>query len=119
MKTESFKNLIVWQKSFELVKQVYKTTSHFPDSEKFGLTQQMRRAAVSIPSNIAEGYGRKFQLEYKRFLSIAYASLLELETQYLLSMELYLLEENKHFSSLLGEVSKMLFVMVHKKWRKT
>ncbi|MCJ7814188.1 MAG: four helix bundle protein, partial [Candidatus Atribacteria bacterium] len=84
LKTRSFKDLIVWQKAYGLVLEVYKITKAFPRSEIYGLTQQIRRAAISIPSNIAEGYGRKHKAEYQQFLSIAYASLLELETQYLL-----------------------------------
>jgi four helix bundle protein len=59
MKTRSFKDLIVWQKSYKLVLEIYKITNDFPKSEIYGLAQQMRRASVSIPSNIAEGYGRK------------------------------------------------------------
>lgn len=83
MKTKSFKDLIVWQKAYRLVLEVYKITKAFPISETYGLSQQMRRATTSIPSNIAEGYGRKHKEEYQQFLSIAYASLLELATQYL------------------------------------
>jgi len=82
MKTRSFKDLIVWQKSYKLVLEIYKMTKGFPKTEIYGLSQQMRKASVSIPSNIAEGYGRKHKAEYKQFLSIAYGSLLELETQY-------------------------------------
>ena len=88
MKTKSFKDLIVWQKSYKLVLEIYKMTKGFPKTETYGLSQQMRRAAISIPSNIAEGYGRKHKAEYNQFLSIAYGSLLELETQYLLSIDL-------------------------------
>ena len=63
MKTRSYKDLIVWQKSFALVKQIYEFTKEFPISEKYGLSQQMRKASVSVPSNIAEGYGRNHKLE--------------------------------------------------------
>ena len=76
MKTRSFKDLIVWQKSYKLVLEIYKMTKGFPKTEIYGLSQQMRKASVSIPSNIAEGYGRKHKAEYKQFLSIAYGSLL-------------------------------------------
>ena len=117
MKTSSFKDLIVWRKSFELARHVYKITETFPGSEKFGLVQQMRRSAISVPSNIAEGYGRKHNLEYERFLSIAYGSLLELETQYLLALELRFMGRDI-FSGLLQEVSKMLYVMVYRKHKK-
>ena len=64
MRTKSFKDLIVWQKSYQLVLEIYKITKDFPKSETYGLSQQMRKAAVSIPSNIAEGYGRKHKAEY-------------------------------------------------------
>ena len=95
MKTKSFKDLIVWQKAYRLVLEVYKITKAFPRSEIYGLTQQMRRAAISMPSNIAEGYGRKHKAEYQQFLSIAYASLLELETQYWLSLDLNYINKNE------------------------
>lgn len=84
----SFKELIVWQKAYKLVLEIYKLTKDFPKSETYGLSQQMRKAAISIPSNIAEGYGGKYKAEYHQFLSIAYGSLSELETQYLLFIDL-------------------------------
>jgi len=71
-----------------LVLEIYKITKDFPRFEMYGLAQQMRRAAVSIPSNIAEGYGRRHKAEYRQFLSVSYGSLSELETQYLLSIDL-------------------------------
>jgi four helix bundle protein len=77
----SYKDLIVWQRAFGLGKNVYLLTSAFPPEEKFGLTAQLRRAAVSIASNIAEGYGRGGRSEYLRFLRIARGSLFEVETQ--------------------------------------
>ena len=80
METKSFKDLQVWQKSYLLVLEVYKFSSSFPKEESYSLTQQIRRAAVSIPSNIAEGYGRSFHKEYKQFLAIACSSVCELET---------------------------------------
>jgi len=101
MKTMSFKDLIVWQKSYELVLEIYKTTGNFPKSEIYGLSQQMRRAAVSIPSNIAEGYGRKHKTEYNQFLSISYGSLLELETQFLLATDLNYISKNQNIEKLL------------------
>ncbi len=108
----SFKELIVWQKAIELVKEVYFVTEKFPKNELYGLVSQMRRAAVSIPSNIAEGYKRKNLGEYIQFLSIADASSAELETQEIISKDLY---RNINFSkmeSLLTEVQKMLFVLI-------
>ncbi len=82
MKTRSFEDLIVWQKSHQLALEVYKVTALFPKEELYGLTQQIRRAAVSIPSNIAEGYGRQHNKEYKQFLSVAYGSLCELRHRF-------------------------------------
>ena len=79
------KDLIVWQKSLDLADAVYVLTRSFPKEEIYGLISQMRRCAVSIPSNIAEGSGRKTKKEFVRFLAIAYGSALELETQLLLS----------------------------------
>ncbi len=113
MKTRSFKDLIVWQKSYKLVLEIYKVTNDFPKCEVYGLAQQMRRAAVSVPSNIAEGYGRKHSAEYKQFLSIAYGSLLELETQYLLSIDLKYVGRNQIIENLLSEVGKMLYRMLY------
>jgi len=113
MKTKSFKDLIVWQKSYELVLEIYKITGRFPKSEIYGLSQQMRRAAVSIPSNIAEGYGRKHKTEYNQFLSIAYGSLLELETQFLLAMDLNYISKNQTIEKLLKKVGSMLYRMLH------
>jgi four helix bundle protein len=115
MKTNSFKDLIVWQKSYKLVLEIYKITIDFPKSEIYGLSQQMRRAAVSIPSNIAEGYGRKHKNEYSQFLSIAYGSLLELETQYLLSKDLQYIRENDNVNILIKEVGSMLYRMLNPK----
>jgi four helix bundle protein len=80
---QSFRDLIAWQKAAELSIEVYKATSHFPDSERFGLISQMRKAAVSVASNIAEGYGRSTKGEYYLFLGNARGSCCELETQIL------------------------------------
>ena len=113
MKTKSFKDLIVWQKSYKLVLEIYKVTTDFPKFEVYGLSQQMRRASVSIPSNIAEGYGRKHNAEYKQFLSIAYGSLLELETQFLLAIDLKYISENQTIENLLIEVGRMLYRMLY------
>jgi len=72
IKTKSFRELIVWKKSMSLVVEIYKLTENFPKSEIYGLTSQMRRAAVAIPSNIAEGYIRKYIKEYAQFINIAF-----------------------------------------------
>ena len=83
-----YKELIVWQKGMALAKQVYHLTQKFPAEERYGLTSQLRRAAVSVPSNIAEGQARRSTNEFLQFLSIAEGSLAELETQLLLSADL-------------------------------
>ena len=82
------KELKVWQKSYQLCLEIYRITARFPKDEKFGLTSQIRRAAVSVPSNIAEGYGRKTTADYIKSLYIAYGSNCELETQMMLSGDL-------------------------------
>jgi four helix bundle protein len=113
MKTKSFKDLIVWQKSYKLVIEVYKTTKGFPKEEIYGLSQQMRRCVVSIPSNIAEGYGRQHNKEYAQFLSMSYGSLCELETQYLLSIDLKYVIKNEVIENLMKEVGGMLYRMLN------
>ena len=85
---KNYKELKVWQKSYQLCLEIYKITARFPKDEKFGLTSQIRRAVVSVPSNIAEGYGRKTTADYIKFLYIAYGSNCELETQIMLSGDL-------------------------------
>ena len=85
---QSFKDLVVWQRSIELTTDVYKLTSKFPESERFGLTNQMRRASVSVASNIAEGYGRSTKGEYILFLGHARGSCSELETQLVIARRL-------------------------------
>lgn len=107
---KTYKDLIVWQKSIELVIAIYKLTEKFPKEEIYGLTSQIQRASISIPSNIAEGRMRGGNLEFKRFLLIAFASGAELETQLFISKKLPKTEKldyNK-VDSLLEEVMKML-----------
>ena len=89
---QSYKDLIIWQKSIELVTLLYELTEKFPKQEIFGLTSQIRRAAVSIPANIAEGYARKHKNEYIQFIRIAYASGAELETHLIIAQNLKILE---------------------------
>lgn len=88
---KNFRTLSVWEKTHQLTLFIYKTTSHFPKEEFYGLVSQMRRAASSIPSNIAEGCGRNSQAQFTRFLNIAFGSASELEYQILLSKDLGLL----------------------------
>jgi four helix bundle protein len=110
----NYKGLKVWQKSYQLCLEVYQITKVFPKNEIYGLISQMRRAALSIPCNIAEGYGRKTTPEYLRALYIAYGSICELETQVLLSGDLGYLAD-KSLSKLqddLGEVERMLKALI-------
>jgi four helix bundle protein len=92
MTIRNYTDLIAWQKSMALAGSVYRVTSGMPSEERFGLTAQMRRAAVSIPSNIAEGQGRRRDGEFRHYLSIAHGSVRELETQLMLSEQLGFLE---------------------------
>jgi hypothetical protein len=113
---KSYRDLIVWKKSVELVEDVYILTNGFSSSEKFGLTSQMRRSAVSIPSNIAEGWGRKRTGSYVHFLGIASGSLAELMTQLEISFRLGYcsLERRNVLENKMNELSKMLFVLIQK-----
>lgn len=90
---KTYQNLIGWQRAIELVEAVYLASRAFPIDERYGLTVQIRRAAVSIPSNIAEGQGRSTARDFDRFLAIAYGSLLEVETQILIAERLGYLDE--------------------------
>lgn len=107
---KSYKDLLVWQKGISLVKRIYQLTRVFPHDEKFGLIAQMRRAAVSIPSNIAEGQARHTRREFVQFLSHSEGSVAELETQLILSVELgYCTStDTQEAGTLLTELSKML-----------
>ena len=102
------KDLDVWKKSMDLVEVIYKLTAQFPKDERFGIISQMRRAAVSIPSNIAEGAARKGDKELIQFLMIALGSLSELETQYLISVRLKFTENKDDINKLILEVKKLL-----------
>jgi four helix bundle protein len=88
MKVKTYQELIVWQKAMDLVESIYKISRAFPREEVYALTSQVRRAAVSIASNIAEGQGRRTTTDFPRHLSIAYGSLLETETQLLIAQRL-------------------------------
>jgi four helix bundle protein len=111
---KNYKELKVWEKSYQLCLEVYLITQEFPKIEIYGLISQMRRAALSIPSNIAEGYGRKTISEYLRFLYIAYGSVCELETQILLSGDLGYLNENRlsKVQKEVREVERMLQALI-------
>lgn len=105
------KDLEVWKKGMDVVEAVYVLTKTFPDEEKFGLISQMRRAAVSVPSNIAEGAARKSNKEFIQFLHVALGSLAELETQYLIAVRLKYIIENKEIENKSNEVKRMLLGM--------
>ncbi|MCU0667500.1 MAG: four helix bundle protein [Patescibacteria group bacterium] len=117
MSLNSFKDLVVWQKSRLLVKEVYDLCSLLPSSEKFGLSSQMQRSSISIPSNIAEGYRRHNTKEYNQFLGIAAGSAAELETQLILVSDIYHLDTSKILNNL-EEIQKMLFALSKKLYPK-
>lgn len=106
----SHKDLNVWKNAVSFVSDIYKITEHFPNSELFGLTNQIRRAAVSIPSNIAEGAARTSQKEFNQFLSIALGSRAEVETQLLIALNLQFISTNeyKELTIKIDDIRKML-----------
>ncbi|HSW48154.1 MAG TPA: four helix bundle protein [Candidatus Saccharimonadales bacterium] len=106
----SFKDLTVWQKSMDLTEDIYRLTNRFPKDEIYGLTSQIRRCSVSIPSNIAEGFLRGHTAEYRQFLRIAYGSGAELETQLLIALRIGHIkkEQFEKINELLIEIMKML-----------
>jgi len=107
---KSYRDLEVWKKAMDVARNVYKATANFPAEERFGLTNQIRRSAVSVPSNLAEGHARASAAEFSRFILISMGSVAELETQILLSGDLGYLDNEKK-ESLLSEldlVGKML-----------
>ena len=111
MKINDYRDLIVWRKAMDLAAEVHLLSKAFPRDELYGLTSQVRRAAVSAPSNIAEGQARQSTAEFLNFLSIAQGSLAEVDTQLLLAQRFHYLtgEMTAKAASLLIEVSKMLF----------
>ena len=113
---QSFRDLIVWQKSMRLVTEIYKTTRSFPSEELYALTIQLRRCAISIPSNIAEGYGRNSTLDYKRFLQIAVGSMFELQTQIEIAANLKYLSSELlgNLSNAAKEIELMLLSLINK-----
>jgi len=110
----SFRDLIVWQKGIQLTVSVYQLSKAFPREETYGLTSQIRRAAVSIPSNIAEGSGRLNTPEYRQFLAVARASNFELQTQLIIAKELGYGDPSQIVSAegLSNEIGKMLFATI-------
>jgi four helix bundle protein len=114
--TRSYKDLVVWQKGIALAKLVYQLTKNFPSEEKFGLVAQMRRAAVSIPSNIAEGQARHTTGEFIQFISHAEGSVAELDTPLILSIELKFCRDvgAEAAFELIAELRRMLNVLRRK-----
>ena len=108
MQVHNYEKLTVWQRAMDLVEVVYKTTLNFPESERYGLVSQIRRAAVSIPSNIAEGSRRSTKKDFRHFLIIAFGSGSELETQMRIATRIGFLKEDSMIKPLLDEVMKML-----------
>lgn len=111
-----YKKLDIWKRAVELATEIYKSTSNFPVEEKYGLTSQLRRCVVSISSNIAEGAGRNTKNDFKHFISIAYGSSCELETQLIIATNLKLLSKSES-SELFSEINvlqKMIFTFSEK-----
>ena len=112
-----YRELIVWQKSMALADEVYALARLLPKEEQFGLSSQLRRAAVSVPSNIAEGHGRQTEKDFKQFLSIAKGSVYEIETQLMICLRQGFVTENQAEAarSLCDEVGKMLTRLISSK----
>jgi four helix bundle protein len=115
-KIRDFKQLQIWQKGMDIVREIYRLTGDYPKSEVYGLASQMRRSAVSIPSNIAEGFRRRHEKEYRQFLYISLGSGAELETQVLISKDLeYISEGNvEQLSESLDHLSRMTRALIRK-----
>lgn len=116
MKIKDYKELKIWQKGIEIAEKVYLITDDFPKSELYGLTSQMRKASVSISSNIAEGFVRQYNKEYKQFLYISLGSCAELETQLILSNRRNYLTKNKiqELPEDINHESRMLVSLINK-----
>lgn len=108
----TFRDLIAWQKGMDLARAVYKATIKMPSEERFGLTNQMRRASVSVPSNIAEGHCRQARADYLRFLRVARGSLGELYTQAELAWTLKLMPDDAQLLDLLSEDDRILQALI-------
>ena len=116
MEIRSYKDLLVWQRGMDLVELIYQLTKKLPASEQWGLISQMRSAAISIPSNIAEGYGRQSTGSYKHFLAISRGSLCDLETQVILCERLNYLgnADTEKILDEINQINKMLTAMISK-----
>ncbi len=111
-----FRKFEIWKNGIEIVKQIYKLSGKLPSEEKFGLRSQITRAAISIPSNIAEGCSRNSEVEFKRFLEIALGSLFEIETQLIIISELELIsvQDTETVMSLIQKEGKMINSLINK-----
>ncbi len=115
-KIRGFKDLIVWQRSLALAVEIYKVTKEFPREETYGLTSQIRRAAVSIPSNVAEGHARNTKLQFANFIGIALGSAAELETQLTISLQINHIKQSD-YDKLIGElteITRMLYGLLNR-----
>jgi four helix bundle protein len=112
----NFKELEIWKLGIQIVKETYQLTGLFPQNETYGLSAQIRRAAVSVPSNIAEGFKRKHPKEFKQFLNIAFGSLAEVETQLIIAKELGYIDEQKvvRLSEKIELLNKMMYKLFTK-----
>lgn len=115
-KINSFKQLKIWQKGIEVVKDVYSAIELFPREELYGLSSQMKRAAISIPSNISEGFRRFHNKEYRQFLYITLGSIAELETQVIIAQELKFIKQEKadYIAEKLDHIGKMISALIKK-----
>jgi four helix bundle protein len=113
---KNYRDLLVWQKAMHFVNEIYYHTKSFPDEERYGLTLQLRKCSISLPSNMAEGYGRKSTQDYLRFLKIANGSLFELQTQLEIARNLEFLDEENFFKlfELSREIERMLSSLIKK-----
>jgi four helix bundle protein len=112
-KSQNFTDLIVWQKAHEFVLEVYKITKEFPKDELYGLISQFRRAAVSIPANLAEGYGKTSKADKLRFFNISQGSLKECSYYLILVSDLNYIKNYEELNNLLNEVAKLLNAYIH------
>ena len=113
---KTFEDLIIWQKGIELAKLIYQISQELPPDEKFSLGDQLRRAAISVPSNIAEGYGRRTSNDYRKYLPISLGSLYEIQTQLKIGFELNLITNDKFCkaNSLAKEIDRMVYAITKK-----
>lgn len=116
MTIKDYKDLQIWQKGIDIVDEIYSATDGFPKSELYGLTNQMRRASVSIPSNIAEGFARSYQKEYRRFLFVSLGSCAELDTQLIIANRRGYIEgkQTEQLADKINHASRMISSLISK-----